>query len=206
MSGDEHKKSTRLARLTEIERRLMSGQNVQNRALSAWLTTEEYNFYLGEVDAQKKLFDPKNKPDEVKKYEALLQRANMFRARVERYKGKAASKANEKSVEAHARLLEFLSENVKGRSDLELWFDRELDFSISGPLGPNPLEVPLPITSKSIDRKNGGYLQIQRTVFEIKLEAVQAAITRLQQDPTDEKKITEIALERAKALRRFLDD
>ena len=83
LTSEEEK---RLARLEAIADKLGRGENVQNRQLQTWLSEDEYVQIEAEWSEQIALRDElKDKPSEIKRYEAKLRKANLMHNRAESY-------------------------------------------------------------------------------------------------------------------------
>ena len=115
----------RLTKLVAIADKLKRGENVQNRKLLTWLSTDEYEQIAAEWDTQK-LFreELKNKPSELKRYEDKLKEAIMMRNRSDAYhrKGKksAAYKLDSKCESLCEEALEILQEIVAADASLQI--------------------------------------------------------------------------------------
>ena len=104
------------------------------------------------------------------------------------------------------RLAEYLSENIVGHHDLEIWFDRPLATGAEDSFGLSPDSFPQIITSRSLNNKGGGYLINKRTIREVKVDAVQRVLEELTA-PGQEIVVDEIAqLARFKRLRQISGD
>ena len=205
-----HSDQTRLRRLNEILERLSSGQSVQNRALQAWLKKKEYLQYQSQLVEQSDLRSTlKNKPLEVVQYERLLKRAFLLYSRSKRYTGKTGYEAKTIALTACERAIEYLREAVGGRGDLELWFDRPVTCSPGGELGADPHTMPIPITSKSRNKRpNTGYSAMLLSQRDLKIAAVETAISNLQHQQEgikdDEDALIEVMRKRKKPLDRSI--
>lgn len=205
-----HSDQTRLRRLNEILEKLSSGQSVQNRALQAWLTKDEYLHYQSQLVEQSDLRSTlKNKPLEVVQYERLLKRAFLLYSRSKRYTGKAGYDAETKARTACERALEYLREAVGSRGDLEIWFDRPVTCPPGGELSADPYSMPIPITSKSLNKRpNTGYSAMLLSKRDLKIAAVETAINNLQHQQEgiedDKDALIEVMRKRKKPLDRSI--
>ena len=85
---------TRIEKLTDIVARLKRRENVQNRQLKTWLTDDEFATIEAEWQEQRALREElKDKPSELKRYEAKFRKAAMMRNRADAYhrKGRKAA-------------------------------------------------------------------------------------------------------------------
>jgi hypothetical protein len=79
----------RLAKLETIAEKLKRGENVQNRQLQAWLSEDEYTQLEAEWQEQLELRNElKDKPSDLKRYEAKLREATFNYNRAEGYSSK----------------------------------------------------------------------------------------------------------------------
>jgi hypothetical protein len=63
-----------------------------------------------------------------------------------------------------------------GYAELEAWFDRSLTMGIGDSFGVSPDGFPQIVTSKSLKNTGGRYSHYIRTIREVKLDAVNAAL------------------------------
>jgi hypothetical protein len=73
-------------------------------------------------------------------------------------------------------LIEFLHEFLQTDQSLQMWFDRLPD---ENNRGLTPKSLPQVITSRSRFNQGGGYLVIKKSKQEVKIDAVERAITAL---------------------------
>ena len=151
----------------------------------------------------------KDKPDEIVEYEQLLKAAT-FAYNKSVYKSQKGHRSAEKMFGASdtqfERLSEHLSENIMGHAELEAWFDRSLTKGNGDSFGVGPDGFPQIVTSKSLKNTGGGYSHYMRTIREVKMDAVNAALLELS---TSEQEILvdEIAqMARFKRLRKLSGD
>ena len=76
-------------------------------------------------------------------------------------------------------LAEYLNENIVGRPDLEIWFDRPLAKDLGDSFGVSPHGFPQVVTSQSLKNIGGGYVDQLRSIREVKIDAVKEAIQEL---------------------------
>ena len=121
----------RLATLEGITDKLKCGENVQNRQLQTWLSSDEYAQIEAEWQEQLELREElKDKPSELKRYEEKLKQATFYYNRAEGYsrKGKhsTAKKFYNQSESLCEDALEILQEILHSDSTLRVWFDRSM--------------------------------------------------------------------------------
>ena len=200
-----------IAKLQKIIERLSGGEIVQNRQLKTVLGTEGYARYLSDCEYQRHLrVMLKDKPDEIIEYERRLKAATFAYSKADYKSQKGRSHTAKKMFGASdtqfERLSEYLSENIIGHPELEAWFDRSLTKCIGDSFGVSPDGFPQIITSKSLKNTGGGYSHYLRTIREVKMDAVNAALLELS---TSEQEIVvdEIAqMARFKRLRKLSGD
>ena len=144
---------------------------------------EDYARYCDDYREQTQLREMlSDKPKEITEYERRLKAATF-----------AYNKADSKSQNGHRsakkmfgasdtqfeRLSEYLSENIIGYPELEVWFDRPLTKGLGDSFGVSPDGFPQIVTSKSLKNTGGGYSHYLRTIREVKMDAVNAALLEL---------------------------
>ena len=172
-----------IAKLQKIIERLSGGEIVQNRQLKTVLGNEGYARYLSDCEYQKYLrVMLKDKPDEIIEYEQRLKAATFAYSKAD-YKSQKGHRSAKKMFGASdtqfERLSEYLSENIIGHPELEAWFDRPLTKCLGDSFGVSPDGFPQIVTSKSLKNTGGGYSHYLRTIREVKLDAVNAALLEL---------------------------
>ena len=172
-----------IAKLQKIIERLSGGEIVQNRQLKTVLGTEEYARYLSDCEYQRYLRAMlKDKPYEIVEYERRLKVATFAYSKAD-YKSQKGHRSAKKMFGASdtqfERLSEYLSENIMGHAELEIWFDRSLTKCLGDSFGVSPDGFPQIITSKSLKNTGGGYSHYMRTIREVKMDAVNAALLEL---------------------------
>ena len=175
LTADEAK---RLAKLEAIADKLRRGEHVQNRQLQTWLSEDEYACIEAEWQEQLALREElKDKPSELKRYEEKLNKAQMMRNRADAYhrKGRkaAASSLDAKCESVCEDALEILHEIVTADPSLQLWFDRELDFSHGSLIDANLSSLPRLVTSRSNEKQRGDIRAMSKR--EVKLSIVKRA-------------------------------
>ena len=176
--------TARLAKLNELLARLKRGEIVQNRQLRTWLGEQGYKDYednwSNTVD-QRELLN--SKPGELREYEELLKKATMLynRGEAASYKGKAsARRLHQKAQSAFEHALLRLEEMMSQDPSLQMWLDRQCDFSGGGNLSIDPIGVPRVVTSRSLDNLSGGVSAQVDSKRQCKIRAVEAEIDRIE--------------------------
>jgi len=175
----------RLAKLEAIADKLTCGENVQNRQLQTWLSEDEYACIEAESQEQLAIREElKDKSSELKRYEEKLNKAHMMRNRADAYhrKGrKAASSSLDAKCESLCEdALEILHEIVTADPSLQLWFDRELDFSHGSLIDANLSSLPRLVTSRSNEKQRGDIREMSKR--EVKLSVVERALQAIGRD------------------------
>lgn len=179
------KADTRRRRLEELLQRLKQGKNVQNRDLKTWLGSELYANFESMQSGQAELREElANKPAEIVEYERRLQAALFSDNKAEGYstrgKAKAATKARHKAELLFEHALEYLQEIVAADPTLQMWFDRETDWTNDGDAGADAASMPRVVTSKSGDNRGGGMLIRKQSVREMKILAIEIALAQME--------------------------
>ena len=173
----------RLEKLTTLLQKLSRAETVQNRQLKSVLGDEAYARYLADCEYQKYLRTTlKNKPSEITEYERRLKAATFAYSKSDHFSQKGmrtARKMFNVSVTMFEHLSEYLNENIVGRPDLEIWFDRPLVKDLGDSFGVSPHGFPQVVTSKSLKKIGGGYVDQLRSSREVKIAAVEEAIQEL---------------------------
>ena len=172
-----------IAKLQKIIERLSGGEIVQNRQLKTVLGTEGYARYLSDCEYQRYLRAMlRDKPDEIVEYERRLKVATFAYSKAD-YRSQKGHRSAKKMFGASdtqfERLSEYLSENIIGHPELEVWFDRPLTKGLGDSFGVSPDGFPQIVTSKSLKNTGGGYSHYLRTIREVKMDAVNAALLEL---------------------------
>ena len=172
-----------IAKLQKIIERLRRGEIVQNRQLKTVLGAEEYARYFSDCEYQKYMRAMlRDKPEEIVEYERRLKMATFAYSKAD-YRSQKGHRSAKKMFGASdtqfERLSEYLSENIIGHPELEVWFDRPLAKGLGDSFGVSPDGFPQIITSKSLKNTGGGYFHYLRTIREVKLDAVNAALLEL---------------------------
>ena len=184
----EHSEAKRIKKLRLLLTRLRQSKSVQNRDLQTWLGEQGYAEYEQRWQEQKDLRSELNsKPNEVRKYEALLKRANFAYNRAEGYDNSLKGNAGQAEQLYHdaerecERALEYLQEAVAADPALRAWFDRDTDWTPDGSVNPDPASMPQIVTSKSHRKltNKGGLLMGKQTKRDVKIAAIEQELERL---------------------------
>ena len=199
-----------IAKLQKIIERLSGGEIVQNRQLKTVLGTEVYARYLSDCEYQRHLRAMlKDKPDEIIEYERRLKAATFAYSKAD-YKSQKGHRSAKKMFGASdtqfEHLSEYLSENIIGHPELEAWFDRPLTKGLGNSFGVSPDGFPQIITSKSLKNTGGGYSHYMRTIREVKMDAVNAALLELSTPEPEAVVDTTDQMARFKRLRKLSGD
>jgi len=197
------KDKKRLSKLKEILATLKSGQDVANRTLRTWLTTDEYASFESDWREQIEWRNfYKDKPYEIKQYELYLKKALFDYNKAEGYRiGKTAKKFYNSAESKFETALEYLQEITNnGRdSDMLLWFDRNTEWTIDGDVGTDSDSMPRVVTSRSLENR-GGFMPLY-SKKEVKSMCVERAINALENPITKEDKKAQ-----AKKLKQLLNN
>ena len=173
----------RLEKLTTLLQKLSRAETVQNRQLKSVLGDEPYARYLADCEYQKYLRTTlKNKPSEITEYERRLKAATFAYSKADNFSQKGMRTARKMfniSDGKFEHLSEYLNENIVGRPDLEIWFDRPLAKDLGDSFGVSPHGFPQVVTSKSLKNIGGGFVDQLRSIREVKIAAVEEAIQEL---------------------------
>ena len=199
-----------IAKLQKIIERLSGGEIVQNRQLKTVLGTEVYARYLSDCEYQRHLRAMlKDKPDEIIEYERRLKAATFAYSKAD-YRSQKGHRTAKKMFGASdtqfERLSEYLSENIMGHAELEIWFDRSLTKCLGDSFGVSPDSFPQIVTSKSLKNTGGGYSHYMRTIREVKMDAVNAALLDLSTPEPEAVVENEDLKAKLKRLRKLSED
>ena len=165
-----------LAKAQTLLDKLDSGKKVSMRDLRAALGADgvaEYeNRWQAELDRRKEF---EQKPDAIKKYEALVHEGDFLENRADGAKGNAAIKLRNMAQAKYERAIEYLQEIIKSDGSLRIWFDRNLGFDASTTLGLDRDSIARTITSRSA-YKTGSGMAMKYSKEDIKKEILQNAI------------------------------
>ena len=152
---------------------------MQNRQLQTWLGEQGYKEY---EDSWSNTVDQRNllsrKSGAIIEYEELLKKAILLYNR-----GEAASQLHAKAQTAFERALLYLEEQLSIDPSLQIWLDRQCDFTASNYPSLDPFSVPRAITSRSLDNQSGPISEKVDSKRQCKIRAVETEIERIQ-NPT----------------------
>jgi len=181
------KDKKRLGKLKEILATLESGQDVANRTLKTWMS-DDFDCIAMRWDYYQQMKEEfQDKPGEIKQYDLYLKKA-LFA-----YNRKAYIVAERKFEIA----LEYLQEIVARDKDLIAWFDRDTEWCVENNIGPDPLQMPRVVTSRSLDNL---HLKNRPKKIDVKIGCVESAIDVL------ENPIPEMTEAQTKKLKRLLNN
>jgi len=162
---------------------------VQNRQLQTWLSEQEYEQL--EYEWQEQLApreELKEKPEELERYEKKLRDATFQYNRAEGYSNKGkhtiAKKFYHKSESLFEDALEILEEIIYADAQLQIWFDREIEFAAGSDLGADLVSLPRVVTSRSNERQRSDLRIMSKR--EVKLGVVERAAERIGRDVESE--------------------
>jgi hypothetical protein len=173
----------RLAKLDDLLDRLRRGKIVQNRQLQTWLGEQGYKEY---EDSWSNTVDQRNllsrKSGTIIEYEELLKKAILLYNR-----GEAASQRGRQSARplhakaqtAFEKALLYLEEQLSINPSLQIWLDRQCDFTVRNYPNLDPFSVPRAITSRSLDNQSGRISEKIDSKRQCKIRAVEAEIEQI---------------------------
>lgn len=166
-----------LAKAQKLLDKLDNGKKVSIRDLRAALGNEgveDYgNRWQAELDRRKEF---EQKPDEIKKYEALVHEGDFFENRADGAKGKTAIKLRNMAETKYERAIEYLQEIIEGDGSLRIWFDRDLGFDAgAATLGLDRDSIARVITTRSVYKVSSG-MAANYSKEDIKKEVLRDAI------------------------------
>ena len=187
LSSEQQK---RLCKLNSILEKLKRGENVQNRLLQQWLSEDEYAQIEAEWQEQLELRDElSDKPNELKRYEDKVREAVFAYNRAEGYSSKCkriqAKKFYAVSESLCEDALEILQEIIHADPQLQIWFDRDLDFTAGSDISADIASLPRVVTSRSNERQRSDVRIVSKR--EVKLGVVERAVERIGRDVESEK-------------------
>lgn len=189
VSGME-KDEKRRAKLEKLLERLRRGETVQNRILRSCLGKEAYQSYSDACETVAEMRkDLKDKPDQVVEYERRLNEATFTYNRADSY-SRRGNRAGAVTLFAKADtqfecVIEYLNDYIVGHHELEFWFDRNVKFDATNTPHGSPEEFPRCVTSRSHHVVSGaGMMKMIRSKRDLKIEAVEGELERLNADET----------------------
>lgn len=193
----------RVAKLRLLLSRLQSGKHVQNRELRRALGDEAYADFQSAWHNQQELRDQlKDKPDEIRDYEAKLKRAIFLenKAAGARAKGaKGTEKLARAAETAFEQLYERLDEIIAADGTLSGWFDREVRSDASNAPDLSSIDAPRVVTAKS----GGGIASGIRDKRSTKIAIIEHELERIK-NPISEDALGTLAQERLAKMRQRL--
>lgn len=186
MDADQRK-----ARLIELLDRLRNGDDVAPRDLKTVLSKAQFAALQESwVEQQQFRAAAMLKPAAIVEYERRLKKALFEYAKGEGYSGstrlkqpvdsdgkRPGTRAYRRAETGFEKLIEYLEERITADPGLCIWFDRQLDFGLTGDLGLSPEQMPRAVTSRSVDRRGIGRLVGMRTKREVKQMALEEALS-----------------------------
>jgi hypothetical protein len=144
------------ARLRSVLDNLRRGKIVQNRPLRTLLGEDGYARFLDDWQDQQAVRQTLAvKPDEIIKYEKLLKTATFAYSRGDAKSGKGKHGTAKKllgiSDMQFERLIEYLSDHIAGRANLESWLDKNVHYDAYNTPNLCPEEFPCVVTSRSLN-------------------------------------------------------
>ena len=168
------------AKLKGLKRNLKSDQQVQNHQLKRWLSDGEFKEMEDDWKFQQSLRDDlSSPPEEITEYKKRLHKVNLLYSRAEDYSHRKLTAAEDMYHQSEVlaeELIEFLHEFLQTDQSLEMWFDR---FPDENNHGLTPKSLPQVITSRSRYNQGGGFSRFKKSKQEVKIDAVERAITAL---------------------------
>jgi len=194
----------RKAKLRLLLTRLQSGKHVQNRDLRSALGDEAYAAFESAWGNQQELRDQlKDKPDEIREYEAKLKRAIFLENKTAGARAKGA-KGTEKLARAaetaFEQLYEKLDEIIAADGTLSGWFDREVRSDASNAPDLSSLGAPRVVTAKSLQNGGGGIASGIRSKRNTKIAAIEHELERIE-NPVSDDELEKVAQARLAKLR-----
>jgi uncharacterized protein YwqG len=169
------------AKLKGLKRNLESDLHVQNHQLKRWLSDGGFKEMEDDWKSQQSLrVDLSSPPEEITEYKKRLQKVELFYYRAENYSQQKRTATAEdmyhKSKVLAEQLIEFLHGFLQTDQSLQMWFDRLPD---ENNRGLTPESLPQVITSRSRFNQGGGFSRFKKSKQEVKIDAVERAITAL---------------------------
>jgi len=188
------------AKLKGLKHKLESDLHVQNHQLKRWLSDGEFKEMEDDWKFQQSLRDDlSSPPEEITEYKKRLHKVNLLYSRAENYSQQKRTATAEdmyhQSEVLAEELIEFLHEFLQTDQSLQMWFDRLPD---ENNRGLTPESLPQAITSRSRYNQGGGYLVIKKSNREVKIDAVERAITALDAIDNPGPTVSEVAANSAR--------
>jgi hypothetical protein len=174
-------------KIKKLLAKLAGGEDVSKRDLKNTLGEDGLNEYIGLWEQEKdrrSIYE--NKPEDIKEYEAILKKADFANSKADGIKINKRSTKDMRGRYANERLrtqaeslyedaLIKLEEIITKDKTLVVWFDRELDFTTNGTIGPDNVAIPRVVTSRSSTNMANG-ISKGRTKEEIKRDVLEMAL------------------------------
>jgi len=193
----------RIAKLRHLLALLKAGKHASNREMRKALGDSAYadfeSAWREQLELRKQL---KDKPDEIRDYEAKLKRAVFLenRARAARAKGaQGAGKLARAAEAAFDGLYENLNEMIATDGALAGWFDRDVRWDASNFPDLSSIDAPRVVTAKS----GGGIASGIRDIRSTKIAIIEHELERIE-NPISEGALGTIAQERLAKMRQRL--
>ena len=139
-----------LAKAQTLLDKLNSEKKVSRRDLRAALGDEgvkEYERRWQDELNRREFIE--QKPDEIKKYEAMVHEGDFYENRADGTKGITAIKLRNMAETKYERAIEYLQEIIDCDGNLRIWFDRHLEFDSDTTLSIDRVGIARTITSRS---------------------------------------------------------
>jgi len=183
--GIDMTKAKKIERLKGFIDKLNNGERVQNRDIKKQLSNEQYQQMFDAWEEQKYLREEiKSKPEEVIGYEAKLKKALFAYNKADciRNDSARAKRLFGQADRLFEELLEYLQEIIAADAELQIWFDRDTNWTKDGDIALSPIAVPRVVTSKSLDKMGRGLVGAIVTKQQVKVDAIKRAINELEND------------------------
>ena len=187
------------AKLSELKNKLLRGEHVQNRQLKTWLGDDAFEQMEDDWKSQQSIRDDlASPPAEIIEYKKRLQKLTLTYSRAERLsqrKSASAEKMYHQSDDEAEKLIEFLHGILQTDQSLEIWFDRLPD---ENNRGLTPASLPQVINSRSRFNQGGGFSSAIKNKQEVKIDAVERAISSLDDRDTSGPTVSDAAAHSAR--------
>jgi len=194
---------TREAKLRHLLALLKAGKHASNREMRKALGDSAYDSFESawqdQLDLRKHL---KDKPEEIRDYEAKLKRAIFLESRAKVSRGKNSQGAGKLARTAEAafeQLYEKLDEIIAADGTLSGWFDREVRSDASNAPDLSSIDAPRVVTAGS----GGGIASGIRSKRDTKIAIIEHELER-HENPVSDDELGKVAQERLAKLRQRL--
>jgi len=182
------------AKLVKLKNKLLDGQPVQNRTLKKWLGDGAIKEIKDDWESQKLLrADLSSPPEEITEYKKRLHKVTFTCSRAKRLRQRKSASAEKMYHQSEAEaeeLIEFLHGILHTDQSLQIWFDRLPD---KNNRGLTPASLPQVINSRSRFNQGGGYADIKKSKREVKIDAVEEALHKLDNPRSTASEVAEAA-------------